>query len=124
MTTVLTVDDSKVVRAMVAHGLQPLGCRVIEATNGREGLDAARQHRPDLVLLDVAMPVMDGRRALAELRADPATRDIAVIMLAVEGAGDDAAAFAQHGVVGWVVKPFQAATLAREVRKALKAASA
>ncbi len=70
MSTVLTIDDSKVVRTMVARHLQPYGCTVVEAQNGVEGLEAARQHRPDLILLDVTMPVMDGRQCLAELRKD------------------------------------------------------
>jgi CheY-like chemotaxis protein len=117
MKTVLTVDDSKVVRSMVARGLQGFGCRVIEAANGQEGVEAARRYRPDLVLLDTAMPVMDGRQALEELREDPATRDIPVIMLAHESDRD--VELAGLRVSGVVVKPFQTQTFEREVGKVL-----
>jgi two-component system chemotaxis response regulator CheY len=119
MKTVLTIDDSRVVRSMVAHGLSAFGCAVIEAANGREGVDAARQHRPDLVLLDVTMPVMDGRAALAELRSDAETRATPVILLTTEEGSDLVAEIAALGVSGCLAKPFQAQTLAREVSKVL-----
>lgn len=124
MKTVLTVDDSKVVRSMVTRHLQPYGCTIVEATNGQEGVDMARTHTPDLILLDVTMPVMDGRQALAELRKDPATRAIPVIMLTAESGRDLVVEIAKLGVSGYIVKPFQQDTFDKEVGKVLGAPGA
>lgn len=124
MKTVLTVDDSKVVRSMVTRHLQPYGCTIVEATNGQEGVDMARAHAPDLILLDVTMPVMDGRQALAELRKDPATRAIPVIMLTAESGRDLVVEIAKLGVSGYIVKPFQQGTFDKEVGKVLGAPGA
>lgn len=122
MSTVLTIDDSKVVRTMVARHLQPYGCTVVEAQNGLEGLEAARQHHPDLILLDVTMPVMDGRQCLAELRKDEVCRTIPVVMLTAESGRDLVVELAKLGVSGYIVKPFEAATFDKEVVKVLGAA--
>jgi two-component system cell cycle response regulator len=119
MKTVLTVDDSKVVRTMVARHLEPYGCRILEAANGEEGVAAAREHRPDLILLDVTMPVMDGREALAALRRDPACQAIPVIMLTAESGKDLVLEIARLGVTGYIVKPFQKETFEKEVSKVL-----
>jgi len=121
MSTVLTVDDSKVVRTMVTRHLQPYGCTIVEATNGQEGVDMARTHKPDLVLLDVTMPVMDGRQALGELRKDDATKGIPVIMLTAESGRDLVVEIAKLGVHGYIVKPFQQETFEKEVSKVLGA---
>jgi len=121
MSTVLTVDDSKVVRSMVTRHLQPYGCTIIEATNGQEGVEMARTHQPDLVLLDVTMPVMDGRQALGELRKDAATKGIPVIMLTAESGRDLVVEIAKLGVNGYIVKPFQQDTFDKEVSKVLGA---
>jgi two-component system cell cycle response regulator len=121
MSTVLTVDDSKVVRSMVTRHLQPYGCAIIEATNGQEGVEMARTHKPDLVLLDVTMPVMDGRQALGELRKDAETKGIPVIMLTAESGRDLVVEIAKLGVNGYIVKPFQQETFDKEVSKVLGA---
>jgi CheY-like chemotaxis protein len=117
--TVLTVDDSKVVRTMVARALEKYGCRVIEATNGREAIAAAEQHKPDLILLDVTMPEMDGRQALALLREREACRRIPVIMLTAERTRELIIEVARLGVAGYLLKPFDQPTFDREVGKVL-----
>ncbi len=119
MKTVLTVDDSKVVRTMVARHLEPYHCRLLEAANGEEGVAAARAHRPDLILHDVTMPVIDGREALAALRRDPACQAIPVIMLTAESGKDLVLEIARLGVTGYIVKPFQKETFEKEVSKVL-----
>lgn len=85
---ILTVDDSKMVRLMVGKAFKPYECLVLEASNGAEGLDLARREQPGLILLDYTMPVMDGLDTMTALRADPATRDIPVVMLTAEGSKD------------------------------------
>ncbi len=124
MSTVLTVDDSKVVRSVVTRHLQPYGCTIIEATNGQEGVEMARTHTPDLVLLDVTMPVMDGRQALGELRKNDGTKGIPVIMLTAESGRDLVVEIAKLGVSGYIVKPFQQETFDKEVSKVLGAPGA
>lgn len=119
MRTVLTVDDSKVVRALIARNLSDYGVRVVEAANGRDGVEAARLHQPDLILLDVTMPVMDGREALTALRNDPVTRSIPVIMLTAENGEDLVADLVRLDVAGHIVKPFLQATFDAEVSKVL-----
>jgi CheY-like chemotaxis protein len=120
MKTVLTIADSKVVRSMVVRGLAAFSCTLIEAGSGGEGVEAARRHRPDLVLLDATLPAVDGRPALAVLRGDSATAGIPVILLT----NDETVDAVGLGAVGAVVKPFQVATLEREVRKVLGAPGA
>ncbi|HYC23708.1 MAG TPA: response regulator [Candidatus Bathyarchaeia archaeon] len=119
MKTVLTVDDSKVVRSMVARSLQAYACRVIEAQNGKEGVEAAQQNKPDLILLDVTMPVMDGRQALVALRSDPGCKGIPVIMLTAESGKDLVVEVAKLGITGYIVKPFKQDTFDKEVSKVL-----
>ena len=121
MKTVLTVDDSKVVRSMVTRHLQSYGCAIIEACNGQEGVEMARTHKPDLVLLDVTMPVMDGKQALAELRKDPTTKEIPVVMLTAESGKDLVVEIVELGVNGYIVKPFQQEVFEKEVSKHLGA---
>lgn len=119
MKTVLTVDDSKVVRSMVSRYIKPWGCQVIEAADGKEGVAAAREHQPDLILLDITMPVMDGREALAELRKDAVCKSIPVIMLTAESGKDIVIEVAKLGVDGYIVKPFQKETFEKGVSKVL-----
>jgi adenylate cyclase len=81
--TVLVVDDDPTMRSLLAKTLDKEGYRVISACNGVEALSLAREERPQAITLDVLMPQMDGWGALKELKADPALRDIPVIMVTV-----------------------------------------
>jgi CheY-like chemotaxis protein len=119
MKTVLTVDDSRVVRTALAHALQPWGCRVLEAHNGREGLAVARLARPDLILLDVLMPVVDGRQALALLRNDPLLPHIPVIMLTAVTGESLVEECAHLGISGYLVKPVAPEAFAEVVGRVL-----
>ncbi len=119
MKKVLTVDDSKVVRSMVSRHLQPYRCEVIEAQNGQEGYEKAKAAQPDLVLLDVTMPVMDGKACLAAIRGDDATKGLPVIMLTAESGRELVVEIAKLGVAGYIVKPFQREGFEREVSKVL-----
>jgi class 3 adenylate cyclase len=77
----LVVDDNRVNRLLLGRALEQLGHTVTFAENGREGLEALRRQRVDLILLDIEMPEMDGYQALAALAADPHLRDIPVVMM-------------------------------------------
>ncbi|MEO6875348.1 MAG: response regulator [Opitutaceae bacterium] len=108
----LTVDDSKTVRTIVRKAFKGFDCAIFEAGNGCEGLAAVARQRPDLILLDVTMPVMDGMTMLTQLRADPKLQDIPVLMLST-GAGPDIAGLDVRDYLG---KPFKEDELIRKVR--------
>jgi CheY-like chemotaxis protein len=76
---VLVVDDFADGRDIVRHVVEKLGMRVMEAADGHDGLRRARQHRPDLLVLDLALPGIDGWTIARELRADPGTRSIPIL---------------------------------------------
>lgn len=107
---VLVVDDEKDSRVLMTHYLEDFGCRVVTATNGQEGIEAAREHCPDLITLDLMMPGMTGWEALKELKADPELRQIPVVVVSIvagEGRGR------LLGAVDLVTKPFEREDLLR-----------
>jgi two-component system cell cycle response regulator len=104
---ILTVDDSKTVRIIVRKAFKTYDCEILEAGNGVEGLALAAKENPDLILLDVTMPVMDGVEMLTKLKADPALKGIPVMMLTAEGGRDNVLKIAKIGVRDYLVKPFK-----------------
>jgi CheY-like chemotaxis protein len=79
--TILIADDNDDLRSILAYQLQQKGYRILMASDGRQAVEKCRAERPDLVLLDVMMPVQDGTEAAAALKADPATQNIPIIFL-------------------------------------------
>ncbi len=116
---ILTIDDSKMVRIMIGRAFKNLDCRLLEASNGEEGLEVARSHRPDLILLDYTMPVMDGLDTMTALQADVELRSIPVIMLTAEGSKDIKLRLAQLGVRDYLVKPFKDEVLVERVGRVI-----
>jgi PAS domain S-box-containing protein len=107
---VLVVDDEKDSRVLVAHYLEEFGCRVVLAAGGEQGLALAREHRPDLITLDLIMPGMTGWEVLKRIKADPELRRIPVVVVSVvagEGRGS------LLGAVDLVAKPFEREDLLR-----------
>jgi two-component system phosphate regulon response regulator PhoB len=102
MKTVLVVDDEPVLRAIMREILNEEGYTVIEATDGRVMLEILARERPDLVLMDVMMPGVDGREAYRQLRSRPEHRDVPVVMMsaAVQPDGLD------PSIAGFMAKPF------------------
>ena len=103
---ILSIDDSRMVHMVVAKTLKPLDVEVLTAVNGQEGLEKAEQEMPDLILLDVSMPVMDGIEALAALKANAATRDIPVVILSADAGQDDIERARRLGALNFIPKPF------------------
>ncbi len=89
MGTILIVDDDGDLRALVRTHLDALGFDVLEAANGLEGIEIARERVPDVVIIDLRMPVMDGWAAIPILKDDPKTCDIPVVVLTTESGPDD-----------------------------------
>jgi two-component system cell cycle response regulator len=104
---ILSVDDSRTIRLIVGRALRPYDCVLCEAGNGEEGLAVAAREKPDLILLDVTMPVMDGVTMLTKLKEDPALKAIPVIMLTAESGRDNVIQIARLGVRDYLVKPFK-----------------
>ena len=104
---ILSVDDSKTIRLMLARLFRPFACEWLEAANGEEGLAAATREKPDLIILDYNMPVMDGIAMLRKLREDPALRRTPVIMLTAESGPENLAVVARLGVRDYLTKPFR-----------------
>ncbi|MFC5846813.1 response regulator transcription factor [Deinococcus petrolearius] len=117
MTTVLIVEDNAGVRELVREYLEEHGYRVRVASDGHEGLLEVRHHRPDLVLLDVMMPGMDGLEFLRRLRA---TEGMPVILLTARDAELDKVLGLELGADDYVTKPFSMAELLARVRAHLR----
>lgn len=120
---VLVVDDDDDVREITMFTLEAIGgWQVLDADRGAVAVEIARTHRPDLVLLDVMMPDMDGHATFRALQADPLTRDIPVILLTakVEVAHTRNA---DDGLAGVISKPFDPRGLVADIDRLLAAAS-
>lgn len=117
---ILSVDDSKTIRMIVKRTFAPFDVTVIEATNGEEGLAAATAEKPDLVVLDITMPVMDGVTMLTKLKENPDIKHIPVIMLTAESGRENVAYIAKLGVRDYLVKPFQDTQLIEKVQRVIQ----
>jgi two-component system, cell cycle response regulator len=105
--TILSIDDSKTIRLALARLFSPFACEWREAANGEDGLAIATREKPDLIILDHNMPVMDGITMLRKLREDPGLNRIPVIMLTAESGMDSLATVARLRVRDYVTKPFR-----------------
>lgn len=104
---ILTVDDSKTIRLIIGKAFKSFDCEVLEACNGVEGLAVAAKERPDIIILDITMPVMDGYETLTKLKSDPDLKGIPVIMLTAEAGRDNVLKIAKQGVRDYLIKPFK-----------------
>jgi signal transduction histidine kinase/CheY-like chemotaxis protein len=102
---VLLTDDNAINRQVIKLFLAPQGCDIVEATNGKEALDLLAQHAFDIVLLDVHMPVMDGKEAIGRIRAEPRWRNLPVIALTADAMSGDRERYIALGMTDYVSKP-------------------
>jgi len=119
MKVILVVDDEERVRALLREYLSREGFQVLTAGDGREALDVARRNRPDLIILDVMMPVMDGYEFLRRYR-DGARATTPVIMLTARVEDADAVLGLEAGADEYVTKPFSPRVLVARVRAMLR----
>jgi two-component system cell cycle response regulator len=108
---ILTVDDSRMVRLIVARAFQPYGCDVYEAGNGADGLATAAAILPDLIFLDITMADMSGLVVLENLRKVDALRSIPVVMLTAESGNNSIRRADQLKIAGYIAKPFKSEQL-------------
>jgi DNA-binding response OmpR family regulator len=119
VTSVLVIDDEAPIRLLCRVNLEAEGMDVLEAADGMTGLDLARDQQPDVVLLDVMMPGLDGWRVAEELLEDDRTRGIPIIFLTARAEFRDRARGLDIGGVDYVTKPFNPLDLAQLVRDLL-----
>lgn len=117
----LVCDNEEALRALVSATLEGAGYELVEARDGREALAQARAVRPDLILLDMMMPVHTGLEVLAELRADPELADTPVVMLTARAQLTDREAALEAGADRFLPKPFSPLELAGLVADLLPA---
>lgn len=115
MKTLLIADDEEGIRSLVRMTLDTGAYRIIEAADGEAALAMAREHRPDLVLLDVMMPKLSGFEVCRALKEDPDTAGIAVVMLTARIQGSDRARGEESGADDYFTKPFSPIALLRKV---------
>jgi CheY-like chemotaxis protein len=113
---ILVVDDDDEIREIVALSLEVMGgWSVLTADRGGSGLEMARAHRPDVVLLDVMMPEMDGPTMFSRMQLEPALRDIPVVLLTAKVQVGHVQVWDSLPVAGVIPKPFNPATLSTEI---------
>jgi CheY-like chemotaxis protein len=113
--TILVVDDEPALLRLMAFLLQRKGYGMLTATNGEEALRVLREHRPDLILLDIMMPRLDGYEVAKAIRSDPVTADIPIVMLSAKAQNEDIERGRSVGVDTYITKPFDPEKLAETV---------
>jgi two-component system cell cycle response regulator DivK len=113
--TVLLVEDNEDNRIIYATALRYAGYDVLEAVTGTEGVHEARTHLPDLILMDISVPELDGWEATAILKADPATKHIPIVAVTAHALPGDRERSMEAGCDGYLAKPIPPATLLAEV---------
>jgi CheY-like chemotaxis protein len=118
---VLIIDDDADIRSIARLSLSRLGgMEVVEAASGAEGVRKAQNEKPDVILLDMMMPAMDGSETLAALRSQPATAMTPVILLTAMAMGAEVERMTALGAAGVLIKPFDPRTLSGDVRALIK----
>ncbi|MBA3557489.1 MAG: response regulator [Gemmatimonadaceae bacterium] len=115
--TVLLVEDNEDNRIVYSTILEHFGYTVIEALNGEEGIAKARSEMPDLILMDISIPIIDGWEATQVLKRDPSTRAIPIIALTAHALAADREKAFEVGCDSYLAKPCEPKTVVSEVRK-------
>jgi CheY-like chemotaxis protein len=117
---ILIIDDNEKILKMMESRLKVEDYEVIRASNGIAGIEKAKSENPDVILLDIIMPEMDGYEVLKKLKTDPDTESIPVIMVTAKREIEDITkSMSELGAVGYISKPFSAKELLEKVRSAL-----
>lgn len=117
--TILLVEDNEDNRIIYATALRYAGYNVLEAVTGTQGVQQARDNQPDLILMDISVPELDGWEATALLKADPRTQRIPVVAVTAHALPGDEERSLQAGCDGYLAKPIPPATLIADVDRRL-----
>jgi DNA-binding response OmpR family regulator len=119
-TCALVVDDDKLLLRLVQLNLGKIGIKVLMAEDGQEALRLAMQERPDVILLDIMMPRMDGYEVMRRLKSEKETRNIPVVMLTAKSNPSDRQRSREMGAVAYITKPFRLEELRGTVKRVTK----
>ncbi|MCK4294675.1 MAG: response regulator [Planctomycetes bacterium] len=117
---ILIVEDDRDITEMVEYNLKEEGFETISAPNGRTGVELAGKHRPDLIILDIMLPVMDGFEVCRTLKSDPSTANIPIIILSAKSQETDKVLGLELGADDYVTKPFSPRELIARTRAILR----
>jgi len=120
MKRILIVDDKATSRELLRTVLEKQGYAIIEATNGKEALEKTRSDGPDLILLDLQMPIRNGYEVLAELRKEPAYAELPIIALTASAMQGDRERALAAGFTGYLAKPVTLAAIRGEIQRLLE----
>ncbi|HEY9801070.1 response regulator transcription factor [Anabaena azotica] len=120
MSKVLIVEDSLAQREMITDLLKASGLTVTHATDGLEALEAIQEEPPDLVVLDIVMPKMNGYELCRRLKSDPKTQNVPVVMCSSKGEEFDRYWGMKQGADAYIAKPFQPTELVGTVKQLLR----
>jgi len=121
-TTILIVDDEREIRELLRYNLERAGYNVIVSSAGEDALARIFATRPDLVLLDLLLPGLNGLEVLREVRAEPATRDLPIVLLTARGAEMDKLLGFERGADDYITKPFSPREVIARVEAVLRRA--
>jgi DNA-binding response OmpR family regulator len=121
-TTVLIADDDEDILALVQRALSDEGYETLLARDGAAALATARERKPTLALLDIAMPELDGYEVTSALKNDPATKDIVVVLITARSEASDVEKGYEAGADDYIIKPFTLRTLHSRVLAAVERA--
>jgi CheY-like chemotaxis protein len=112
----LLVDDSRATRTIIGTALREYDCEIREACNGAEAWSAVQERIPDLIVLDITMPIMSGVEVLARLKSQAATRDVPVVMLTANANPDEMATVRSMGAADYITKLHKPALAIEAIR--------
>lgn len=116
---ILIADDEEDVKVVVQLYLESKGYEIVTAFDGLDAIDKAREEKPDLILLDIMMPVLDGFAVCKKLKADPDTAGIPVIMLSASSHSESKQKGLDAGAINYIIKPFVPENLEKIVSETL-----
>ncbi|HOK41178.1 MAG TPA: response regulator [bacterium] len=113
---ILIIDDEKYILLVTKYNLKNAGYDVLIANNGEEGIKIAQTELPDLILLDLMMPLVDGFQVIRTLRADESTKSIPIIILTARGSVEDKNKVYEYGANDYLLKPFSVQQLLEKIK--------
>lgn len=116
-TSVLAIDDSRTIRTLLRQALEQVGFDVHVAEDGVEGVTKFNEVKPDVVITDINMPNLDGFGVISQLRNEPVQTSVPILVLTTENSSDLKTRARDLGATGWIVKPFDDATLVSVLRR-------
>jgi DNA-binding response OmpR family regulator len=116
MATILIAEDERDIRDLITFTLTYAGYEVLQATNGEEAVKIALTEKPDLILLDVRMPYMNGYEACIKMKSEESLQDLPVVFLSAKGQETEVQTGLQAGAVEYILKPFSPDELIERVR--------